>query len=206
MAFSVTTLSSDMQDIFEAMDSNDDLAEGMATAINDFISTGTVTTTDAGTIATLASVFAGTGSGSLSVSTDTFETTLKAIFTAMDSLDTGGDTYLATQLGVAMQALSLLVSVSTNLTGILTNTATGVVTATTGSASGSIVCVSASFITTMSTLFSTMQTNKDNDDYDGNKDFADTFAQAVSDFFTTGLIATSGDSPLIGSVGSGTVA
>jgi hypothetical protein len=102
------SLGSVLKTTFEAAYSNDDLAAHIAADIhaactaNDTVSTGTtgMVTTAAG----VSSPFAGTDKGKFAGVKAIIETTLKACFTAMNTMAQGGDDYFAAQLATAVDA------------------------------------------------------------------------------------------------------
>jgi hypothetical protein len=116
---------------FEAAYGNDELAAHIATAINAACTASdTVSTETIGTVTTPAGVvspFTGTSVGQFTGSKATLETTLKACFTAMNTISKGGDDYLAAQLSAAVDAYLKAGSVSVTLQTPLTGSGTGTI-------------------------------------------------------------------------------
>jgi hypothetical protein len=108
MTINADGLKSDLQSTFQAKYSNNDLAAHMATDIDNACkadktvkttSTGTVTIPAGGTIS-----FSGPGEGKFTGTKTSIETTLKACFSAMDNMATGGNQYYAAQLAAAVNS------------------------------------------------------------------------------------------------------
>ncbi|GHV79117.1 hypothetical protein AGMMS49944_09080 [Spirochaetia bacterium] len=108
MTIDADSLKSDLQSTFQAKYSNNDLAAHMATDIDSACkadktvkttSTGTVTIPAGGTIP-----FSGPGEGKFTGTKSSIETTLKACFSAMDNMATGGNQYYAAQLASAVNS------------------------------------------------------------------------------------------------------
>jgi hypothetical protein len=108
MTIDADSLKSDLQSTFQAKYSNNDLATHMATDIDNACkadntvnttSTGTVTIPAGGTIP-----FSGPGVGKFTGTKSSIEMTLKACFSAMNNMATGGNQYYAAQLAAAVNS------------------------------------------------------------------------------------------------------
>jgi hypothetical protein len=206
MAFVVSTLQKDIEDVFASMNDGDNhvFSDGISNAIVTFVGTGEVSTSDAGTVP--GGVYSGSGSGSLSVTAIKCAKIIYDACEAMNSMSSGGDGYLAEKIGEGIQQMADDGVVSTTVTGTLTPPSSAPVSPYGGSATGKISCDNTNFISDLKGIFSDMWNNRGTEGYDGDKAFAEGLAQAVYDFWTSGLVSTDGEGNIEGSSGSGSIA
>jgi hypothetical protein len=119
MTINKDNLKSDLQSTFEAAYENDALAAHMADdSDNACKADNTVSTTSTGVVTTPAGVsspFSGPGQGKFAGTKATIENILKACFSAMNNMSSGGDDYLAAQIASAMDSYLKAGSVSVTL-------------------------------------------------------------------------------------------
>lgn len=206
MAFVVSTLQKDIKDVFDSMTDGDNavFANGISNAIVTFVGTGVVTTTDGGTVS--EGTYVGEGSGSLSVTATKCAKTIKDACEAMMNMSSGGDDYLAEQIGKGIKQMADDGQVTTSVTGTLTPPSSSPITPYDGTAKGTIECNEASLISDLKAVFAQMWDNHGSDSYDGNLEFAKKLAQAVNDFWTSGVVSTNGEGNIEGSKGTGSIA
>ena len=207
MAFSKSTLQTDILTVFNNMGSNatnDDFANGLANAVVAFVGTGQVTTTDGGTVP--GGAFSGGGTGTLSVTATNCAKIIKDACEEMNNMTSGGNNYLAEELGKAFKKMADEGTVTTTVTGTLTPPSpSSPITPYGGSATGSISCNSTAMVQALKILFSNMYTHAGEDDYNGNLEFAKELATQLNNFWTSGRISTSGEGNIEGSSGSGSI-
>lgn len=203
MGFSKAQLKKDIKKVFEDMQSDDDFAEGLAKACKDFGESGEVTTTDAGTVS--SGVFAGSGSGGLTLSDSLMAEPIKTCCATMKTITTGGDELLATAIGTGILAMTSVGTVNTDVTGVTTSPQGSPVPPSSGKAKGTITCQNADLISSLIQCFKDMKDNAFNEGFDGDDYFAGEMADYVNDYFTAGVIATSGQGALSGTTGAGSI-
>ena len=207
MAFSKSTLQTDILTVFNNMGSNatnEDFANGLANAVVAFVGTGQVTTTDGGTVP--GGAFSGGGTGTLSVTATNCAKIIKDACEEMNNMTSGGNNYLAEELGKAFKKMADEGTVTTTVTGTLTPPSPSPsITPYGGSATGSISCNSTAMVQALKILFSNMYTHAGEDDYNGNLEFAKELATQLNNFWTSGRINTSGEGNIEGSSGSGSI-
>ena len=207
MAFSKSTLQTDILTVFNNMGSNatnDDFANGLANAVVAFVGTGQVSTTDGGTVP--GGAFSGGGTGTLSVTATNCAKIIKDACEEMNNMTSGGNNYLAEELGKAFKKMADEGTVTTTVTGTLTPPSPSPpITPYGGSAIGSISCNSTAMVQALKILFSNMYTHAGEDDYNGNLEFAKELATQLNNFWTSGRISTSGEGNIEGSSGSGSI-
>ena len=207
MAFSKSTLQTDILTVFNNMGSNatnDDFANGLANAVVAFVGTGQVSTTDGGTVP--GGAFSGGGTGTLSVTATNCAKIIKDACEEMKNMTSGGNNYLAEELGKAFKKMADEGTVTTTVTGTLTPPSPSPsITPYGGSATGSISCNSTAMVQALKILFSNMYTHAGEDDYNGNLEFAKELATQLNNFWTSGRISTSGEGNIEGSSGSGSI-
>lgn len=206
MAFVVSTLQKDIKDVFDSMTNGDNavFANGIANAVVTFVGTGEVTTTDGGTVP--GGSYVGSGTGSLSVTATKCAKTIKDACEAMMNMSSGGNDYLAEKIGKGIKQMADDGVVTTTVTGTLTPPSSAPVTPYGGTATGTIKCDEVSLVSDLKAVFAQMWDNRGTDGYDGNLKFAEKLAQAVNDFWTSGVVSTSGEGNIEGSQGSGSIA
>lgn len=202
-------LEKDLNDVFSDMKesgedaSDDDFAEGIAKAVKAFGESGTVSTTDGGTVS--SGVFVGSGSGSLSLTYSYMSTPIKTACTAMKA-GQGDDNTLAQAIGTGILAMTSKPNVvSTNVTGTTTNPSGSVVPPSSGTAKGTITCSNTNLIKGLKDTFADMKSKAFNEGFDGDKYLAKNLTDLVDSYFKNGSITTSGEGALSGSTGSGSV-
>ena len=209
MAFVVTKLENDLKKVFSDMkDAGENVTvdmftDGIAQACADFVQTGSVTTVDAGAIP--AGAFTGSGTGQITVQASLLKSALDIACNAMAGMPEGGDDVLANALGSGMFAMSGAAVVDTNIVGTVVSPS-GVPSPISGTGKGTIVCVQAPLVSSITSCFSLMKQNAGNEEFDGDSYFASELSKAVLAYWTSGTITVNGLAPLVGSVGSGTVA
>lgn len=216
MALDKKQLQDDLYAVFTAMKeaeqaTDEDFADGIAEAVCDYIKGGTVTTIDKGTVS--GGTFAGGGSEDLSsnstLSPDNCASIILKACTKMHNMTSGGDNYLAEEIGKGIKKMSTDLVITTSVTGTLTPPSSSAITPYPpdgGEAEGSISCDESSLVSALKSLFSSMYSNKDDEDYDGDLEFAKELASKTEEFWTQGVVSTSGKSDIEGSSGSGSVA
>lgn len=206
MAFVVSTLQKDIKDVFDSMTDGDNavFANGISNAIVTFVGTGVVTTTDKGAIS--RGTYVGKGSGSLSVTATKCAKTIKDACEAMMNMSSGGDNYLAEQIGKGIKQMADDGQVTTTVTGTLTPPSSSPITPYGGTARGTIECSETALVADLKDVFADMWDSHDSDSYNGNLEFAKKLAQAVNDFWTSGVVSTDGEGNIEGSTGSGAIA
>ena len=209
MAFVVSKLENDLKKVFSDMkDAGENVTidmftNGIAQACADFVQTGSVTTVDAGAIP--AGAFTGSGTGQITVQASLLKSALDIACNAMAGMPEGGDDVLANALGSGMFAMSGAAVVDTNIVGTVVSPS-GVPSPISGTGKGVIVCVQAPLVSSITSCFSLMKQNAGNEEFDGDSYFASELSKAVLAYWTSGTITVNGLAPLVGSVGSGTVA
>ena len=207
MAFSKSTLQTDILTVFNNMGrnaTNDDFANGLANAVVAFVGTGQVTTTDGGTVP--GGAFSGGGTGTLSVTATNCAKIIKDACEEMNNMTSGGNNYLAEELGKAFKKMADEGTVTTTVTGTLTPPSPSPpITPYGGSATGSISCNSTAMVQALKILFSNMYAHAGEDGYNGNLEFAKELATQLNNFWTSGRISTSGEGNIEGSSGSGSI-
>lgn len=214
MAFVVSTLQNDIKSVFDSMTDGDEhtFSDGISNAIVTFVGTGQVSTTDSGSVSSpVAGTYTGSGTGNLSV---TATNCAKIIYDACqymyeqkDNTSFDGDDYLAEKLGEGIQKMADEGVVHTTVTGQLVTTSSppSTIAPYGGQAEGTITCNSSSLINALKILFKQMYQKRENAGYDGNLEFAKELAKEINAFWTSGSIKTNGKSPIVGSVGTGTI-
>lgn len=201
MGFNKDQLKKNIKKVFEDMQNDNDFAEGLAKACKDFGESGEITTTDAGTVS--SGVFAGSGNGGLTLSDSLMTDPIKTCCTTMKTITTGGDELLATAIGTGILAMTSAGTVNTDVTGVTTSPQGSPVPPSSGKAKGTITCQNADLISSLIQCFKDMKDKAFDEGFDGDDYFAGEMADYVNNYFTTGVIATSGQGTLSGTVGTG---
>ena len=189
-------------------------AKGISEALVSYVGTGTVTTSDSGTVS--AGDFEGAGSGTLAVESGyeegiiegekviTWSGCAKIIKDACDKMAQDGkdgksvsDDYLAEKLAEGIQKMADDGEVNTTVSGQVT-TPSGAVSVLGGSAKGTISVDSSSVETALKTLFSASGFS--------DAGFASGLATAVDTMYKAGQVSTDGQGAIAGSSGSGAIA
>ena len=185
MALVSATLQADLYSAFNAMnDITDDsgnryMAEKVAKAISDFVRTGQVTSTDAGTAGD-GGVYAGSGTGSMQISESNLKSKLQTTFEAKyENNDLA--THIASDIDDVCSASN---TCSTTTTGTSTIPGTSPHPAS-GSGKGTFTGAKATIETKLKSCFSSMNSMVTG----GNMYFAQEFAVAVYNYLKNGTIA-----------------
>ncbi len=198
MALVSATLQADLYSAFNAMnDITDDsgnryMAEKVAKAISDFVRTGQVTSTDAGTAGD-GGVYAGSGTGSMQISESNLKSKLQTTFEAKyENNDLA--THITSDIDDVCSASN---TCSTTTTGTSTIPGTSP-HPTSGSGKGTFTGAKATIETKLKSCFSSMNSMVTG----GNMYFAQEFAVAVYNYLKNGTIAITLQTPMSGA-GSG---
>ena len=198
MALVSATLQADLYSAFNAMnDITDDsgnryMAEKVAKAISDFVRTGQVTSTDAGTAGD-GGVYAGSGTGSMQINESNLKSKLQTTFEAKyENNDLA--THIASDIDDVCSASN---TCSTTTTGTSTIPGSSPHPAS-GSGKGTFTGIKATIETKLKSCFSSMNSIVTS----GNMYFAQEFAVAVYNYLKNGTIAITLQAPMSGA-GSG---
>ena len=211
MALNKNKLASDIKAIFRAMkdnydkegyDGDDELAKGLAKAFKDYGETGSITTTDGGTVS--AGSFVGSGSGSLSLDDSDSYSTLKDAFKTMKE-DNKDDNYMAEQIKVSLDDMyGASDIVETTVNGVITPPSPATPITVTGASGKGTITISFSPVESgLKDFFALMKNieNKKTDD-----DLADQIANLVDTAVKTGIVNTNDEGQIAGASGVGTIA
>ena len=206
MAFNKAQLQSDFEAVFESMtDGNEDtFPNGISNAVVTFVSGGQVSTTDVGAVS--GGSFSGRGAGSLTVTASACAQIIKSACTVMKTMTSGGDNYLAEQMGKGFKAMADSGVVMTTVTGVLTPPPPATpISPYGGSAKGTISCTETTLIANLKLLFKKMYNQRETEGFDGNKEFAKELANEINTFYTNGQVSTDGLANIAGSKGTGSI-
>lgn len=206
MAFNKAKLQSDFEAVFASMtDGNEDtFPNGISTAVVTFVSGGVVSTTDAGTVS--GGAYAGSGTGQLTVTASACAAIIKKACTAMKTMTSGGDDYLAEEMGKGFKKMADDGVVITTVTGTLTPPSpASPISPYGGAAKGTISCSETALVAKLKALFQKMYNQREQEGFDGNKEFAKVLANEINSFYTSGKISTDGQGNIAGSSGSGAI-
>ena len=206
MAFNKAKLQSDFEAVFESMtDGNEDtFPNGISTAVVTFVSGGVVSTTDGATGS--GGSYAGSGTGKLTVTASACAAIIKAACTAMKTMTSGGDDYLAEEMGKGFRKMADDGVVTTTVTGTYTPPPPSTpISPYGGTAKGTISCSETNLVTKLKALFQKMYNQREQEGFDGNKEFAKVLANEINSFYTSGTISTDGQGDIAGSSGSGAI-
>nr|DAW67057.1 MAG TPA: hypothetical protein [Herelleviridae sp.] len=198
MSLNISTLKENLVQAFQSMKDGDDLAfaKKVSEAVANHIKTGNITTVDAGTVP--AGVFAGAGTGAMTVDASILEGVLLAACKSMAAMSAGGDSVLAAQLAVGMDAMTNTGQIKTMITGAAVTPA-GVSVPLAGSGQGKFTGVSTPIIVAVNAACSTMKTISEG----GDSVLAEAIAASITAYLQSGIITVHGLPPLAGSVGTG---
>jgi hypothetical protein len=146
-----------------------------------------------------------TGSGGLTLSDSLMAEPIKTCCATMKTITTGGDELLATAIGTGILAMTSAGTVNTDVTGVTTSPQGSPVPPSSGKAKGTITCQNADLISSLIQCFKDMKDNAFDEGFDGDDYFAGEMADYVNDYFTAGVIATSGQGALSGTTGAGSI-
>ncbi len=200
MSLSSDTLKNDLLSVFRNMTDGDDryFAREVSSKIADYAESGSVITTDVGTIS--AGAFTGAGNGSITVDSSICENIVYAACQAMASMSAGGDAYLAAQLALGIDSMMLAGEVKTTVTGTVTPPS-GTPFPMSGSAKGTFTGVSATLQSGFLAAFTSMASMTSG----GDEYLAGQMATVITAYLTAGIIATQGQAALSGSIGAGSM-
>lgn len=208
MALDKSDLSADILEIFNSMrtnyktegyDGDKEFCEGLGKAFKDFGESGSISTTDGGTVS--AGEFSGKGKGSLSLNS---AKTIKTLKSAVKAMKENGkdDDYLAGQIKKALQDMyDASDIVSTTVNGAIT-TSSSTVTITGASGKGTIECDFSSVESGLKTFFALM---KDIDNGKTDSDLANKIADLVYSAVKSGVVNTNDEGEIEGASGAGTI-
>ena len=199
MALNKATLETSFLITFSDMESDSDFASGIASACKSYVESGTVTTIDSGTIS--SGVFAGSGSGSASVSDSLMSAQINTAIAQMKQVTSGGDNILANGIFNGLKAMLAQAQVSTNVKGNVTQGSSSSYMEGTASGTG-ITCTDAGFVSSLLDCFDAMK----NKTSGGDSYFASQLADIIDTYVSTGKVTTQGQGTLEGSAGSGSIA
>jgi hypothetical protein len=199
MALVSTTLETALKTIFNTMNNMSSggdayCAAQIADAIQTYILTGQVVTSDTG--ATPAGSYEGTGVGTMTINSDSLKSDLQTTFEAKYS-DDDLAAQMATDIDNACKADD---TVSTISTGTVT-TPSGATSPFSGPGQGNFSGTKADIDSVLKTCFSTMN----NMPSGGNDYFAAQFASAVDSYLKTGSISVTLKAPFTSGSGSGEI-
>ena len=206
MAFNKAKLQSDLEAVFESMtDGNENtFPNGISTAVVTFVSGGVVSTIDAGTVT--GGTYSGSGTGKITVTASACATIIKAACTVMKTMTSGGNDYLAEEMGKGFRKMADDGVVTTTVTGVLTPPPPATpISPYGGVAKGTISCSETALVTKLKALFQRMYNQREQEGFDGNKEFAKELANEINSFYTSGSISTNGQGNIAGSSGSGSI-
>ena len=206
MAFDKAKLQSDFEAVFASMtDGNEDtFPNGISAAVVTFVSGGAVSTTDAGTVS--GGAYSGSGTGKLTVTASACAAIIKAACTVMKTMTSGGNDYLAEEMGKGFRKMADDGVVTTTVTGVLTPPPPATpISPYGGVAKGTISCSETALVTKLKALFQRMYNQREQEGFDGNKEFAKELANEINSFYTSGSISTDGQGNIAGSSGSGSI-
>ena len=173
-------------------------ASQVSQQVADYIKSGSVSTTDTGSIS--AGSFTGSGTGSVKADSSTCEAVLLAALYAMMQMPVGGDDYLATELARGIHTMATeSKKVETSVKGTATSGTT--VTIVTGTAKGEFSGTQSTLRSAFIAAFMAMGGMYAG----GNEYLADEIAKAVTTYLKNGTISTQGEGVLSGSSGSGSI-
>lgn len=211
MALNKKKLASDIKAIFRAMknnynkegyDGDNELAKGLAKAFKDYGETGSITTTDGGTVS--AGSFVGSGSGSLSLDDSDSYSTLKDAFKAMKE-DNKDDNYMAEQIKVSLDDMyGSSDIVGTTVNGVITPPSPATPITVTGASGKGTITISFSPVESGLKVFFALMKNIENKKTDD--DLADQIANLVDTAVKTGIVNTDDEGKIAGASGVGTIA
>jgi len=201
MALVPSTFKNDLLAAFQSMTDGDNqvFADRVAAACKAFAESGLITTTDAGTVP--AGAFTGTGSGGISCDDAPCAQAIMAACTAMNSMTSGGDAYLAAQLATAFHDMVLNGEVICNVSGTVVPSSGGsspLSGTTKGTLTGVTAPMQAAFFSAFQAMFAMTE--------GGDGYMAAQIATAVDAYLKAGTVDTQGQGALAGSVGAGAMA
>lgn len=200
MSLNQSKLKNDLLSIFRNMTDGDDryFAREVSAKVADYAESGSISTTDAGTISQGA--FVGSGNGSITVDSSICENIVYAACKAMAGMVTGGDAYLAAQLASGIDSMMIAGTVNTTVKGTVTPPS-GTPFTTAGAAKGTFTGVMATLQSGFLAAFNSMATMTSG----GDEYLAGQMATVITAYLKAGVIATQGQANLAGSIGAGSM-
>jgi len=208
MSVASKALASGLDALFISMNSmteggNSYFATNAATLIQTYISTGTVTTVDAG--ACPAGAYAGSSSCKMSIDGSSLGSKFTSTFNSMDEKDASGNPKTDDTLAENMAKDMIDIFTASNIiAGTSTGTATSGTTVTTysGSSKGSLSGTD-TLTDGLKNCFKKMSKMEASEDI--NLYFASTFASAIENYLTAGAVAVTLQSPFTSGSGTGSI-
>ena len=200
MALVSAALENDIASAFKSMGDGDNkvFSQKISAAVKKFSESGTVTTVDAGAIS--AGAFTGAGTGGIEVDDSICEEIIYAACTAMDSMGSGGNAFLAEQLAIGIHSMVSAGNVETDVNGTaITASSPPVTIPVSGKATGSMAGVPAPMQAAFTAAFNSM----DNMTEGGDDYLAQQMATAIDAYHKASAINTNGSAALAGSIGTG---
>lgn len=213
MALSEDTLTEALTKVFRDMKNakenakDTDFSDGLSKACKDFAESGSITTVDGGALTSGAGVFAGGGSGSISVTQTDMSSPIVTAMNQMKNMRSGGDSVLAEAIFNGLKAMIDNGTVKTDVTGATTSPM-GVpgLPPFSGSAEGTMTCTHPTFVNDLKKIFSDMNSKRNNKGFDGDAYLAEGLAGLVNTFISSGTVSTSGKGAIAGTSGGGSIA
>lgn len=211
MALVVKNLETDFKKVFKKMkdagknSSDSDFSEGIASACKSYIEAGEITTVDGGTVS--SGVFAGGGTGSISLDDSLMSEVLDTATQEMKSMTSGGDNTLATALFSGLNAMISAGSVEIDVTGATTSPSGSTVPPSSGTSKGTgLNCTDSGFVKSVKGIFQDMINKRNDEGFNGDEYLAEHLAGTINTYISTGTVTTSGEGDLSGVTGAGSIA
>lgn len=200
MSLNQSKLKNDLLSIFRNMTDGDDryFAREVSAKVADYTESGSISTTDAGTIS--QGIFAGLGNGSITVDKSICENIVYAACKTMAGMTAGGDAYLAVQLATGIDSMMITGTVNTTVKGTVTPPS-GTPFTTAGTAKGTFTGVMATLQSGFLVAFNSMKSMTSG----GDEYLAGQMATVITAYLKAGVIATQGQVNLVGSIGAGSM-
>ena len=200
MSLNQDTLKNNLLSVFRNMTDGDDsyFAKEVSKKVANYAESGSIMTTDAGTVS--AGVFAGSGNGSINVDSTVCEKIVYAACNTMSKMSAGGDVYFAAQLALGIDSMMSVGTVNTAVKGTVTPpSGTPVILA--GTAKGTFTGVSTTLQGGFLAAFNAMANMKSG----GDEYLAGQMATTITAYLKAGVITTQGQVALSGSIGAGSM-
>lgn len=201
MSLVLSTLKTSLENAFSAMKSdssgsNRNFAKNISKAVADYAESGYISTVDAGTVS--AGVYAGKGSGSITVDSSVMEEIVFGVAEGMNSTPSGGDNALASGIASGAKAMITAGTVNTTSTGTVTPPGSSS-SPFAGSCLGVMSFDDTSVKTALVSAFSSMAGMSEG----GDSVFALQMATAIDAGLKAGTATVNGLGNLAGATGSG---
>ena len=198
MALIISVLKNDLLSAFESMNNGDNkvFSDKVSKAAKKYAESGDINTIDNGTVPT--GVYVGAGTGKISVDDSICEKIVYAACIQMDSMESGGNEYLAEKLASGIHTMVMSGDVDTNVIGTVTPPGSSSIVLN-GNASGKLTSNPSPMQGSFLDAFKTM-----NDMTNGGDEYmAQNMAAAIDAYFKNAVINTDGKNALLGSIGIG---